>query len=53
MAILNYECFISDWFAFCMAAFMPGPSNTRAVRGVSSYKYAYIQEKVLCRDPDT
>ena len=32
---------------FCTAAFMPGPSNMRAVRSISSYKFAYSNEKVL------
>ena len=33
---LNYECFVLDWFTFCMAAFIPRPSNTRAVISVTN-----------------
>ena len=31
----------------CSAAFMKGPSNMRAARGVSSYKYDYRYQKVV------
>ena len=38
----------SFWvFAFRMAVVMPGPSNMRAVRGVSSYKFAYSNDEVI------
>ena len=30
---------------FCRAAFMPGPNNMRAVRGISSLKYAAVTKK--------
>ena len=47
LQLLNYECFILGWFALCMVALMPGPSNLCEVRGVSSYKFVYVYEKVL------
>ena len=37
--VLHFELVCS------LAAFMPGPSNMRAARGVSSYKYAFSYEK--------
>ena len=36
-AITELCVFHLGWFAFCMAAFMPGPRNMHAVRNVSSY----------------
>ena len=30
--LLNYECFTSCKFAFCMATLIPWPSNTRTAR---------------------
>ena len=41
-----------DLFAICVVADMPGPRNMRAVRGVSSYKFAYSNKKVVCSDPN-
>ena len=36
----------------CLAAFMPGPRNMHLVRDVSSYYFAYSNEKVANSDPN-
>ena len=44
---LNRKCLTWSCFAFCLAAFMPGPRDMRPASGVGFYKYPTSYDKVV------